>query len=114
MPKNDAHLNEDKSIETEEVKVIGKSSKSFLFHERIKVLSSHRRPLKDRMRGQIVSYVGLIQPGSPPSRRNDEIKFESSKRFAKHKINKFDRYRSTSKLNMQYSTGRETHGTIEY
>ena len=43
-----ANLNEDKSIDTEqEVKVVGKSSRSLSFREMMKELSPHRRPLKD-------------------------------------------------------------------
>ena len=38
MPEKDAHLNEDESIETKEVKVVGKSSKPLLFRERMKGL----------------------------------------------------------------------------
>ena len=60
VPEKDVDLNEDKSIETEEVKVVGESSKSLLFRERMKGLLPHRHPLKDRMRDKIVSYVDLF------------------------------------------------------
>ena len=36
VPEKDADLNEDKSIKTEEVKVVGESSKSLSFCERMK------------------------------------------------------------------------------
>ena len=60
VPEKDADLNEDKSIVTEEVKVVGKSSKSLSFCERMKGLSPHCRPLKDRMRDKTISYVDLL------------------------------------------------------
>jgi hypothetical protein len=84
---NDAAvLNEDKSIDTEqEVKVVGESSRSLSFRERMKGLSPHRRPLKDRMRDKTVSYVDLLRPGPPPSRRDDEKKSEASRRLATRK-----------------------------
>ena len=42
-------LNEDKSINTEqEIKVVGESSRSLSFRDRMRGLSPHRRPLKDR------------------------------------------------------------------
>ena len=46
---NDAvDLNEDKSIDTEhEVKVVGESSRSSSFRDRMRGLSPHRRSLKD-------------------------------------------------------------------
>jgi hypothetical protein len=78
MPEKDANLDEDKSIETkQEVKVVGESSKSLLFSERMRGLSLHGRPLKDRMREKTVSYIDLLRPGPPP--------LESSKKFAKQK-----------------------------
>jgi hypothetical protein len=68
VPKKDADLDEDKSNETkQEVKVEGKSSKSLSF----------RRPLKNRMRDKIVSYIDLLRPGPPTSK--------SSKKYAKRK-----------------------------
>ena len=85
MPKNDVDLNEDKSIETEEVKVVGKSSKSLSFCERMKGLLPHHRPLKDQMRDKTVSYVDLLRPSSPSSTKDDEMKSKSSTRFAKQK-----------------------------
>lgn len=50
-------LNEDKSIETEqEIKVLGKSSRSLLFCKRMKKLPLHRCPLKDRIKNKTISY----------------------------------------------------------
>ena len=78
-----ADLNEDKSIDTEqEVKVVGESSRSLSFCDKMRGLSPHCRSLKDQMRDKTVLYVDLLRPGSPPSRRDDEMKSESSRRLA--------------------------------
>ena len=78
----DAHLNEEKTTNEEgEVKVVGESSRSLSFRERMRGLLPHRRPLKDRMRDKTVSYIDLLRPGPPPSRRDDE----TSRRLAKRK-----------------------------
>ena len=47
--------------------MVGESSRSLTFHERMKRLSPHCCPLKDRMKDKIVSYVDLLRPGPPPS-----------------------------------------------
>ena len=73
-----ANLNEDRE---NEVKVVGEYLRSLSFRERMKGLSPHYRPLKERMRNKTVSYVDLPRPGPPPSRRNHEIKFEASRRL---------------------------------
>ena len=79
-------LNEDKLIDAEEeVKVVGESSRFLLFCERMKRLLLHRRPLKDRMKDKTVSCVDLLRPGPPPSRINDELKSEASRRLAKRR-----------------------------
>ena len=78
----DADLNEAKSKDNEkEVKNVGVSSRFLLFRERMRGLSLHRCPPKDRMRDKTVSYVDLLRTDPPPSRRNDE----TSRRFAKRK-----------------------------
>ena len=61
VAEKDVDLDEDKSNEIEqEVKVEGKSSKSFSFCERIRELSPYRRPLNDRMRDKTMSYMNLL------------------------------------------------------
>ena len=61
VPENDPDLDEDKSKETQqEVKVEGKSSKSLSFRKRMRGLSPHRRPLKDRMRDKTILYIDLL------------------------------------------------------
>ena len=51
-------LNKNKSIDTEEeVKVVGKSLRSLSSRERMKRLSPHRHPLKDRMNDKTIFYV---------------------------------------------------------
>ena len=83
--KKNIDLNEDKSIKTEmEVEVVGEYLKFLSFCERMKGLLPHRHPLKGSIRDKSVSYVDLFQPGRPPpSRRDDKMKFESSRRSAK-------------------------------
>ena len=78
MSEKDTDLGEDKPKETKQkVKVVGESSKSHSFRERIRGLSPYHLPLKDRMRDKTVSYMDLLRPGPPPS--------ESSKTYAKRK-----------------------------
>ena len=78
MPEKDADLDEDKSNETEEeVNVIGESSKSLSFRDRMRGMTPHHLPLKERMRDKTVSYMDLLRPGPPPS--------DSSKKYAKRK-----------------------------
>jgi hypothetical protein len=78
----DADLNKDKTTnKKDEVKVVGESSRSLSFRKRIRGLSPHRRPLKDRMRNKTVSYINLLRPGPPPSRRDNK----TSRRLAKRK-----------------------------
>ena len=61
--------------------MVSESSRSLSFCERMRGLWPYRRPLKDRMRDKTVSYVDLLRPGPPPSRRGDE----TSRRLAKRK-----------------------------
>lgn len=60
--ENDAHhLNEDKEIDIEhEVKMVGECSRSLSIFNRMRGLSSHRRPLKNQLRDKTVSYVDLL------------------------------------------------------
>jgi hypothetical protein len=77
-------LNENKSIDMEEeVKVLHKFIRSLSFREMMKILSPHCRPLKDRMKNKMVSYIDLLQPGPPPSRINNKMKREASRRLVK-------------------------------
>jgi hypothetical protein len=59
--ENDVDLNEDKTTNMKnEVKVVGESSRSLLFRERLRGLLPHHCPLKDQMRDKMVSYVDLL------------------------------------------------------
>jgi len=61
VPEKDVHLDEDKLNETEqEVKVVGKSSKSLSLREMMRGLSPHCRPLKDRMKDITISYIDFL------------------------------------------------------
>ena len=67
-----AHLNEDKAIVTEqEVKVVDESLRSLSFCDKMRGLQLHRRPLKDRMRDKMVSYIDLLRPGPPPLKKDN-------------------------------------------
>ena len=75
-------LNEDKLIESKkEVKMVGKTSRSLLFRKRMKRLSPHCRPLKDRMKDKMVSYIDLLRLGPPPS-RTDKMNPQASRSLA--------------------------------
>jgi hypothetical protein len=66
-------LNEEISNDMEkDVKVVDESLRFLSFFERMKGLSPHHRHLKDQMRDKTVSYVNLLRPGPPPSRRDDK------------------------------------------
>ena len=56
LPENNVDLDENKSIEMEEVKVVGKTLKSLLSCKRMRGFSPHRCPLKDKT----FSYVDLL------------------------------------------------------
>jgi hypothetical protein len=75
-------LNEEKSNEREkEVKVVCESSRSLSFWKKMKGLSPYYHLVKDRMMDKTVSYVDLLRPGPPPSRRDNE----TSRRLATRK-----------------------------
>lgn len=81
MNKN-VDLNEDKTTNNKDkLNVVDKSLRSLLFRERMRVLSPHCRPLKDRMMDKTLSYIDLLRLGPPPSRKN----IETSKRLEKQK-----------------------------
>ena len=78
MLDKDAHLDEDKPNKSkQEVKMKGEFLKSLSFHERMRGLSLHRRPLENQMRYKPIFYIDLLEPGPPP--------LESSKKCAKRK-----------------------------
>ena len=43
-------------------------TKDLSFHERMKRLSPHRLPLKERMKDRTISYVDLLRPDPLPTR----------------------------------------------
>jgi hypothetical protein len=60
-------LNEDKTTNRKDkVKVVGEYSRSLSFCKRMRGLSPHCRPLKDRMRDETISYIDLLRLGPPP------------------------------------------------
>ena len=77
--------NDDNSEDVEEVNIVVESSKTLSFHEKMKRLSPHRLPLKERMKDRTISYVDLLQPDPLPPRTDDEWKPQSSRRLARRK-----------------------------
>ena len=57
---------EDNSFDIEEIKVAGESSKTLSFHKKMRGLSPHRLPLKERMKDRKISYVDLLWPNLLP------------------------------------------------
>ena len=79
-------LNVDNPTNTKHgIKVVGESSRPLSFRERMKSLSPHHLPLKERMRDKIISCVDVFRLGSPPSRRDDEKQPRVCRRSETHK-----------------------------
>jgi hypothetical protein len=57
---------DDNSIDIEEIKVAGESSKTLSFRKKMRGLSPHRLPLKERKKDRTISYVDLLRPNPPP------------------------------------------------
>ena len=76
---------EENSIDMEEVKIALESSRTLSFCERMKRLSPHRLPLKERMKDRTISYVDLLLPNPLPSRMDNEWKPRASRRLARQK-----------------------------
>jgi hypothetical protein len=51
---------DDNSIDIKEVKVAGESSKTLSFRKKMRGLSPHRLPLKERKKDRTISYVDLL------------------------------------------------------
>ena len=63
---------EESNGEDEEVKDVADPSRALSFHEKMKRLSPHRLPLKERMKDRTISYVDLLHPDPLPPRRIDD------------------------------------------
>src|SRR6202022_4131971 len=57
---------DDNSIDIEDVKVVGESSRNLPFRKKRRGLSPHRLPLKERMKDRTISYVDLLRPNPLP------------------------------------------------
>ena len=57
---------EETSIDIEIVKVAGESSKTLPIRKKMRGLSPHRLPLKERMKDRTISYVDLLRPNPLP------------------------------------------------
>ena len=76
---------EENSINMEEVKIAVESSRALSFRERMKRLSPHCLPLKERMKDRTISYVDLLWPDPLPSRMDDVRMPRASRRLAQWK-----------------------------
>jgi hypothetical protein len=72
---------DDNSIDIEDVKVAGESSRTLSFRKKRRGLSPHRLPLKERMKDRTISYVDLLRPNPPPPRFDTRRKPQSSTRL---------------------------------
>ena len=57
--------------EEEEIKDVVDPSRALSFRKKLKRLSPHRLPLKERMKDRTISYVDLFHPDLLPPRAND-------------------------------------------
>ena len=73
---------EDNSIDIEEVKVAGESSRTLFFRKKKRELSSHRLLLKERMKNRTISYVDLLKPDPLPPRLDPRRKPQASTRLS--------------------------------
>ena len=76
---------DNNSEDVEEVNIAVESSKTLSFRERMRRLSPHPLPLKERMKERTISYVDLLRPDRLPPRTDDEWKPQSSRRLARRK-----------------------------
>ena len=63
---------EESNGEDEEVKDVADPSRALSFCEKMKRLSPHRLPLKERMKDCTISYVDLLRSDPLPRRDNDD------------------------------------------
>ena len=63
---------EESNGEDEEVKDVADPSKALSFRKKMKRLSPHCLPLKERMKDRTISYVDLLRPDPLPRRDNDD------------------------------------------
>ena len=61
-----------------------------LFHERMKTLSLHRLPLKERMKDQTINYVDLFCRGPHFARLEEDLMPRVSRRLALQKMKSED------------------------
>lgn len=72
---------ENNSIDIEEVKVAGESSRTLWVRKKRRELSPHRLPLKERKKDRTISYVDLLRPNPPPPRWDPRQKPQASTRL---------------------------------
>ena len=62
-------------------------TKDLSFHERMKRLSPHQLPLKERMKDRTISYVDLLHPDPLSTRLEQDPMCQVSRRLALQKMN---------------------------
>ena len=63
---------DNNSKHVEEVNIAVESSKTLSFREKMRRLSPHRLPLKERMKDRAISYADLLRPDPLPPRTDNE------------------------------------------
>ena len=71
--------------EEEDVKVVADPPRTLTFSEKMKRLSFHRLPLKERMKDRTISYVNLLCSNPPPPRSDKEPMRQGCRRLAQQK-----------------------------
>ena len=61
-------------------------TKALLFSKRMKRLSPHQLPLKERMKDQTISYVDFLRPDPLPARLEEDPMSRVSRRLALRKM----------------------------
>ena len=64
---------EESNYVEQEAEPMAEATKVLSFRERMKRLSPHRLPLKERMKDRTISYVDLLRPNPLPTRVEDSI-----------------------------------------
>ena len=67
-------------------KPMAELTKALLFSERMKRLSPHRLPLKERMKDQTISYIDLLCPDPLPAKLEEDPMPRVSRRLALQKM----------------------------
>ena len=79
--------NEEESKDVEQgIKPMAELTKALSFSERMKRLSPHQLPLKERIKDRTFSYVDLLRPNSLPARIEEDPMPQVPRRLALRKM----------------------------